>query len=84
MRLLSASTVRVESLSHPNVSQLLPCLPMYLTVRQQHTISVGIRGGFDPLFRELYLTTYISVVSLGPPNEVDTGSPCIVENKQVQ
>jgi hypothetical protein len=50
---------------------------MYLTACQQHTIPVGIRGWFDPLFRELFLTTYISVVSLGPPNVVDTGSPCI-------
>ena len=43
-----------------------------------HRVIVGIRRWFDPLFRELYLTTYISIVSLRPPNVVDMGSPCFV------
>ena len=55
---------------------IAPHLSMHLNA-YQHTIFVGIRGWFDPLFRELWLTTYILVVSLGPPNVVVTGSPCI-------
>ena len=51
----------------------------------QHTIPVGIRGWFDPLFRELYLTTYISSVSLGPPNVIARYeiTMCITSSSQV-
>ncbi len=50
---------------------------MHSAKYQQYTIPADIRGWLDPLFRELYSTTYISVVSLGPPNVVVTRSPCI-------